>query len=202
MEQFDNRVDAYIEKAAPFAKPVLIYLRQIAHEASPLLTETIKWGFPFFEYNGPVCQMAAFKKHMAFGFWKARLLNDPDHALKFGDAKAGSVGAITNIEDLPPKEVLIKLIQQAVALNENDIKLPVKKAPAEKKAETAPPDYFTDFLLNHPEATANFEKLSPSHKREYIQWITDAKTDATRLKRMETAVEWISEGKSRNWKYK
>ncbi|MDB5015937.1 MAG: hypothetical protein JWQ84_769 [Mucilaginibacter sp.] len=201
MEQYDSRVDAYIAKAAPFARPVLEYIRQIVHEISPLLTESIKWGFPFFEYKGPVCQMAAFKQHCALGFWKAALLNDPHQALRLGDAKAGSFGDIVSIADLPSKEILTDFILQAIALNEKEIKVEKKKASAEK-AELVVPDYFIDFLADHPKAKEVFDKFSYSNKKEYAEWIIDAKTDATRQKRMETAAEWMSEGKSRNWKYK
>lgn len=201
MEQYDSRVDAYIAKSAPFAKPILEYLRQLVHETSPQITETIKWGFPFFEYKGSVCQMAAFKQYCGFGYWKAGLLKDTYGVLKPEDGTAGSIGPITTIADLPSKEILAELILQAIALNEQDIKVPVKKTQAEKKADLQAPEYFIDFLNKHPKAMETFEKFSPSHKREYIEWIIDAKTDTTRLKRLETAVELMMEGKSKNWKY-
>ncbi|TWJ02436.1 uncharacterized protein YdeI (YjbR/CyaY-like superfamily) [Mucilaginibacter frigoritolerans] len=202
MEQYDSRVDAYIAKAAPFAKPILEYIRQLVHETSPQITENIKWGFPFYEYKGVLCNMSAFKQHCALGFWKVALLNDPGSVLKRGDGTAGSFGPITTIADLPAKEILTDFIRQAMALNENDVKVPVKKAPVEKKAVPETPDYFLDFLADHPNAKLTFESFSPSHKREYVEWIVDAKTDATRLKRMQTALEWLSEGKSRHWRYK
>src|ERR1700761_7227532 len=126
--QYDPRVDAYIEKSAEFAKPVLEHIRKLVHEASPLITETIKWGFPFFEYYGPVCQMAAFKNHMAFGFWRASRLNDPEHLLNPGeDAVAGSFGRINNIGDLPGDDVLKQFVLQAMALNEADTKAKKEK---------------------------------------------------------------------------
>ncbi|QEC78020.1 YdeI/OmpD-associated family protein [Mucilaginibacter ginsenosidivorax] len=203
MEQYDSRVDAFIEKAADFAKPILEYIREIVHETSPLLVETVKWGFPFFDYKGPVCQMAAFKEHCSFGFWKATLLIDPHSALSIGDGSAGSFGRITKIEDLPSKEILQDFIRQAIALNESGKKTPeaVKKASA-PKTELVIPEYFTEFLKTYPNASFNFDKSSYSHKKEYVEWIVDAKSDATRQKRMETAAEWIAEGKSRHWKYK
>ncbi len=202
MEQYDSRVDAYIAKAAPFAKPILEYIRTLVHETSPQITENIKWGFPFFEYKGVLCNMAAFKQHCSFGFWKVSLLNDPSHSLMTGDTSAGSLGQLTTIADLPSKEILVDFILQAIALNENEVKVPAKKAPAEKKATIETPDYFLDFLADHPNAKLTFESFSPSHKREYVEWIVEAKTDVTRLKRMQTAIEWMIEGKSRNWKYK
>jgi uncharacterized protein YdeI (YjbR/CyaY-like superfamily) len=203
MEQYDSRVDAFIEKAADFAKPILEYIREIVHETSPLLTETVKWGFPFFDYKGPVCQMAAFKEHCSFGFWKATLLNDPYNALSIGDGSAGSFGRITKIEDLPSKEILQDFILQAIALNESGKKTPeaIKKASA-SKTELVIPEYFTEFLKAYPNASLNFDRFSYSHKKEYVEWIVDAKSEATRQKRMETAAEWLAEGKSRHWKYK
>ncbi|MDB4904943.1 MAG: hypothetical protein JWQ63_4224 [Mucilaginibacter sp.] len=200
MEQYDNRLDAYIEKSAEFAKPILKYIRALVHEASPLLTETIKWGMPFFDYKGTVCQMSAFKEHCAFGFWKASLLKDTHHVIKIGDESAGSIGRIYSIDDLPPKEILTDLILQAIALNEKGVKVPEKKVSSEK-AELIIPDYFTDFLAKDPKAKEIFDKFSYSHKKEYAQWITEAKSETTRQKRMETAAEWIAEGKSRHWKY-
>ena len=202
MEQYDIRVDDYIANAADFAKPVLEYVRKVVHEASPLIVENIKWGFPFFEYKGPVCQMAAFKQHCAFGFWKASRLNDPDHLLNPGEeAAAGSFGRINSIADLPAANVLKEFVLQAITLNESGKKATVKKAQVKEKAELIIPDYFIDFLAAHPKAKEVFDNFSYSHKKEYTEWIVDAKTEATRLKRMETAVEWMNEGKSRNWKY-
>ena len=203
MEQFDPRIDAYIEKSAEFAKPILEHVRKIIHEASPLITENIKWGMPFFEYKGPVCQMAAFKQHCAFGFWKASRLHDPDHLLNPGEeAAAGSFGRINALSDLPYDDVMKDFVLQAIKLNESGEKVSaVKKAPAEKK-ELVVPDYFTSLLEEYPKAKEVFEKFSPSHRKEYVEWIVEAKTDATREKRMNQAIEMITEGKSRNWKYK
>jgi uncharacterized protein YdeI (YjbR/CyaY-like superfamily) len=201
MGQYDIRVDHYIDKSADFAKPILKYLRELVHETSPLLTETMKWGFPFFDYKGTVCQMSAFKEHCAFGFWKVSLLNDAHHVIKRGDEAAGSIGRIYSMDDLPSKEILTDLILQAIALNEKGVKVQaIKKAPSEK-TELIIPDYFIDFLGKDPKVKEAFEKFSYSHKKEYTEWITEAKSEATRQKRMETAAEWIAEGKSRNWKY-
>ena len=201
MEQYDSRVDAYIAKAAPFAQPILKHLRQLVHSVSPLLTEAMKWGFPFFDYNGPVCQMASFKQHMGFGFWKQKQLNDPGKLIKEEDGTAGSFGKITSLNELPADEILIDFIKQAMELNKPENKKPaVKKATAPKAAIEMPVD-FADLLAANPKAQEVYDKFSPSHKREYLEWIVDAKSDATRQKRMETAVEQIVEGKSRHWKY-
>ena len=202
MEQYDARVDDYIENAATFAQPILRHIRNVVHAASPLITETIKWGMPFYEYKGQVCHMAAFKEHCAFGFWKVSLLDDPQGLLRRGDATAGSFGRINTIADLPSDEAIIHFVLQAMEKNEAGIKTTViKKAPTEK-AKLIIPDYFEAVLNEHPTAKRTFHEFSYSHKKEYLQWITEAKTETTRQKRMDTAIEWLTEGKSRNWKYK
>jgi len=203
MEHYDARVDAYIAKSADFAKPILTHLRQLIHQAFPEIEEGIKWGFPFFDYKGPVCQMAAFKQHMGFGFWKASLLNDPYKLIKTGEEEsaAGSFGRITTLADLPADDILIEYIQEAVKLNKDGKKTPARVKPATEKKELTTPPEFEIMLDSIANAKLNFHNFSPSKKREYLEWFTEAKTEATRQKRMEQAVEWISEGKSRNWKY-
>ena len=198
MSQYDPRVDAYIEKSADFAKLILNHIRQLVHQVSPLITENIKWGMPFFEYKGALCQIAAFKQHAAFGFWKQTLLDDPYKVLRIGDGAAGSFGPITKLSDLPADEILKELVEQAMRLNESGTKV-AKKAP--EKKELVVPDYFTEILSANPIAQATFNNFSHSHKREYIDWITEAKTEATRQKRIETSLQWLTEGKNRMWKY-
>jgi uncharacterized protein YdeI (YjbR/CyaY-like superfamily) len=202
MEKYDPRVDAYIEKAADFAKPILLHIRQLVHGTAPQVTETIKWGMPFFDYKGPVCQIASFKQHCAFGFWKATLLNDPHGLINAGEAAAGSFGKLTSMADLPSDEILVDFINQAISLNETGVKGNMKTPAGTPKAEISMPDEFASALSAEPQTLANFENFSPSQKREYLEWITEAKTDATRDKRIQTAVEWIAEGKTRHWKYK
>ncbi|WP_345950925.1 DUF1801 domain-containing protein [Mucilaginibacter sp. PAMB04274] len=192
--------DAYIGKAADFAKPILIHLRELVHQSCPEIEETIKWSMPFFECKGAVCNMASFKQHCAFGFWKGSLLTDPHNLLSVKDNNAmGQLGRITAVTDMPSAEILIAYIREAVALNEKGVKV-VKGKPAEK-AELLIPDYFVDFLKDHPKAETQFNQYAYSHKKEYLEWITGAKTEATRLKRMQSAVALLSEGKSKNWKY-
>ena len=203
METFNPAVDAYIAKSAAFAQPIIVHLRQLVHQACPEIQEGLKWSMPFFDYNGPVCQVAAFKEHMAFGFWKARLLADKHKVLKLDDEKsaAGSFGRITSLADLPPDEILIAYIKEAVQLNKDGVKVVAKPKPAtEKKEITIPGDFLTE-LAKHPTAQAHFGKFSPSKQREYAEWFIEAKTEATKQKRIQQALEWISEGKSRNWKY-
>lgn len=199
MPNKDPRVDAYIAKAAPFAQPVLEHLRSLVHATCPEVTETIKWGMPFFEYKGSFCNIAAFKAHCAFGFWKTALIPDPKGILK-RDAM-GSLGRLTSLKDLPSDTILKGFIKAAKKLNDEGIKAaPPKKAAAKKEIEV--PDYLIRALKKNKKAWTVFEAFAPSHRKEYVQWITEAKTPETRQKRMDTAIEWISEGKARNWKYK
>jgi uncharacterized protein YdeI (YjbR/CyaY-like superfamily) len=203
MGKTDKRIDDYIEKAESFAKPILRHLRALVHEANPDVQETIKWGFASFDYKGTYCSMASFKQHVVFGFWKSDLLNDPDGYLQKrsnqGGEAMGNLGRITKMEDLPPDGVLKDFIIQAKKLNDDGIKMPARPKPP--KTELIIPDYFTAALQTNANAMEVFENFSYSAKKEYVVWITEAKTEKTRLERLNTAVEWISEGKIRNWKY-
>ncbi len=199
MNQFDERVDAYIGKSAPFAQEILNHIRGLVHQASPLISETIKWGFPNFVYKGIICSMAAFKEHCTFGFWKASLIPDPYQLFGERANAMGSLGRIEKLTDLPSDKILLEYIAAALKLDEAGVK--VKKVASAPKAEIPTPDYFEEELKRQPKARQVFENFSPSHKREYLEWITTAKTEATRLKRMATTMEWLNEGKSLNWKY-
>ncbi|HUR96847.1 MAG TPA: YdeI/OmpD-associated family protein [Pyrinomonadaceae bacterium] len=197
MPSVDPRIDAYIEKSADFAKPVLTHIRMLVHKAFPDIRETMKWSFPHFDHKGTVCSMASFKQHCAFGFWKQSLLEQG--AFPAEKTAMGSFGRITSVKDLPSDKVMTSLIRQAVELNEKGIKI-AKKKPVEKKELVVPKD-LASALSKNKSAKAAFEKFSYSHKKEYVQWIEEAKTEPTRNKRLATTVEWLSEGKSRNWKY-
>ena len=202
MNNKDKRIDAYIEKSQDFAKPVLKHLRDLIHKACPEVKETWKWSFPFFDYkNEMMCSMAAFKKHCAFSFWKASIMSDPDKILTLKEKDAmGHFGQIMSLSDLPSDKIIIKYIKEAVRLNDEGIKLPSKTKSAEKK-EVDVPEYFEKILNKNKKAKNTFDEFSYSHKKEYVQWITEAKTEETRMKRIGTAIEWLSEGKKRNWKY-
>ncbi|HEV8592038.1 MAG TPA: YdeI/OmpD-associated family protein [Pyrinomonadaceae bacterium] len=196
MPLIDPRIDAYIEKSAEFAKPILVHIRQLVHKACPEIQETMKWSFPHFDNKGMVCSMASFNQHCAFGFWKQSLLEQD--AFPAQKTAMGSFGRIASLDDLPSDKEMIALIKQAVELNEKGIKVETKKV---EKKELVIPDYFTAALKKSQTARDAFEKFSYSHKKEYIEWITEAKTEATREKRIATTLEWLAEGKSRNWKY-
>lgn len=187
MGKRDPRVDAYIAKSADFAKPILNYFRDIVHAAVPDIEETMKWSMPAFEYKGPLAQMAAFKEHCAIGYWKESVLG----AKRWGNVKS--------LDDLPPKKELIALTKKAAKLNEEGVKVERKK-PAPKKDIPPPPDLVAALRKNR-KAQAAFDNFSPSHRREYVQWIAEAKAEETRKRRIAQAIEWMSEGKPRNWKY-
>ncbi|MCB9282576.1 MAG: YdeI/OmpD-associated family protein [Lewinellaceae bacterium] len=194
-------VDAYILGSAEFARPILEHLRSLIHQACPDVEETIKWSFPNFVFEGTIlCHMAAFKQHCTFGFWKAALLNDPHGVLTpTGESAMGHLGKLTSLDDLPPDHLLLDLLKQAVQLNRDKVPLPSKPKGEKKVLEV--PEYFTKALSGNAAAKAAFEKFSYSHKKEYLEWITSAKTEATRLKRIQTALEWLETGKGRNWKH-
>ena len=201
MVKKDPRVDAYIAKANDFAKPILIHLRELVHKACPDVEETIKWSFASFDYKGPYCTMAHFKQHCAFGFWKAAIMKDQrlmDNAKS--ETAMGHLGRITSLKDLPPDRVLISYLKEAKKLNDDGIKLP-KKSAVKIKKEIEVPDYFAKAVKKNKKAFETFKNFSPSNKKEYVEWITEAKTKETRNKRMATAIEWMAEGKPRNWKY-
>lgn len=198
MASRDPRVDAYIAKSAEFARPILEHLREVVHAACPDAEETIKWGFPHFQYQGLLCHMAAFKGHCAFGFWKGALVFGEGVA---ADTAMGQFGRITGIADLPSKKVLGGYIKKAMALNEDGVKSPSRSKPKVPRPDPIIPDELAAALGENPAARARFDQLSPGHRREYIEWIDEAKTAPTRVRRIETTIQWVSEGKSRNWKY-
>lgn len=204
MPSKDPRIDAYILKSAEFARPILEHLRALVHKACPGAEETIKWGFPHFMYNNAIlCNMAAFKQHCSFGFWKAPLMKDPGKLLvSVGETSMGHFGRITTLKDLPAGKVLMAYIKEAAKLNEEGVKVPVKKAAKEAAPRMLEvPADLTKALSRSKAAKKTFDAFSYSNKKEYVQWITEAKTEETRKKRLDTAIEWMSEGKPRMWKY-
>ena len=196
----DDRVDAYIARSADFARPILAHLRALVHDTCPDVTETIKWGFPHFEHHGVLCSMASFKAHCGFGFWHAEMRSLAD-ARPGTDAAMGQFGRITTLGDLQKDTKLAALIRKAAALNAGGIKS-VRAPSAKPKAPLDVPEDLAAALRKNRGALAHFSAMSASHRREYIEWLVDAKRDETRRKRLATAVEWISEGKSKEWKYR
>lgn len=196
MPKTDPRVDAYIAKSADFANPILARVREMVHEACPDVEETIKWGSPFFDYKGQMmCAIAAFKAHCALIFWKAPLI---DGLPANGDKSRGSLGRITSLRELPTKKQFDGWIKAAMKLN--DAGVTVKRSRA-KKPEAKVPKELAAALAKSRKATAAFAKFTPGQRREYCDWISEAKREETRAKRVAQAIEWIAEGKTRNWKY-
>ena len=197
MPTADPRVDAYIAKSADFAKPILTRVREMVHEACPEAQETIKWGSPFFDYKGQMmCAIAAFKQHCALIFWKASLI---DGLPPNGDKSRGSFGRITSIKELPSKRQFDSWIKAAMALN--DAGVTVKRPKAGEKPEARVPKELATALAKNRKAAAAFGKFPRGQRREYCEWIADAKREETKAKRVTQAVEWIAQGKTRNWKY-
>ena len=190
------RVDAYIAKAQPFARPILSYVRERVHAAVPGVEEAMKWSAPGFTLDGKILlMMAAFKQHAALNFWRGQELGD-------GEPKAGAMGQfgkLTSVDDLPSDAELDALIREAAELSKN--------APAPRKTKHEPkpaPEMHPEFaaaLAKAPHAKATLQGFPPSAQRDYLEWIAEAKQDATRAKRIATAVEWLGEGKRRHWKY-
>lgn len=198
MGKKDPRIDAYIANAAPFAQPILRHIRKVVHAGCPEAEEMMKWSMPHFDYKGVLCGMAAHKQHCSLGFWKRSLV--------LGDAAAdekamGQFGRITAISDLPAEQVLISYVRKAAELNDAGVRSPARVKPKQAAAPLDVPDYFSAALRKNKQAMAIFEGFSRGKRKDYVEWVTSAKREETRAERLTTAVEWIAEGKSRNWKY-
>ena len=202
MKNTNPIIDNYINKAEPFAQPILKHIRELVHEVCPDVKELMKWSFPHFDYKDTMfCSMAAFKQHAVFGFWKASIMADPDGILTIkGRESMGHLGKLTNVNDLPSDEILKKYLKEAMRLNDEGIKLPEKAKPTEKK-ELVVPEELAAALNENAVAKSTFEGFSNSNKKEYIDWLIEAKSEETKARRLETTIEWLSEGKIRNWKY-
>ena len=195
MPTIDPRIDAYIAASPAFAQPILTHVRGVIHAACPDVEETMKWSRPHFQYKGMLCQMSAFTAHCALGFWKGSILF-PDA----GDKEAmGHFGRITSVKDLPSKKELGAIVKQAMKLNDEGVKTPARPKTAPK--ELIVPADLAAALKTNKAAQKVFDAGSTSFKREYVTWIEEAKAEATRQRRMEQAIEWLAEGKARNWKY-
>jgi uncharacterized protein YdeI (YjbR/CyaY-like superfamily) len=193
----DTRIDAYIEQAADFARPILEHMREIVHRALPEADETIKWGMPHFTVNAKnVAGMAAFKAHCTF------VIHGEGRQGESGKGEGmGQFGRITAIADLPREAELAAKLQEA--RDRISSKGTALKPAAARRArpDIAMSEDLASALAASPAARAVFDSFAPSHRRDYLEWITEAKTPATREKRIVQAVEWISEGKRRHWKY-
>jgi uncharacterized protein YdeI (YjbR/CyaY-like superfamily) len=195
-------IDEYINKSEEFAQPILLHLRKIIHLACPDVEETIKWSFPNFEYKGQIlCSMTSFKKHCSFGFWLGAEMEDPENILsKVGNTNMGNFGKITTLNSLPDDNIIINYIHQAMKLSESGTKKKTSNIKDKKSLEI--PVYIIEFIEKYPKAKDVFNNFSNSCKKEYVQWIEEAKQVSTKLKRLEKAVSMMEEGKEFNWQYK
>ena len=205
-DNFNPRVDVYINNAQPFAQPILEHLRELVHKACPNVVESIKWSRPFFEYKGVILgNLSAFKEHCSFGFWGEEIGAVLREAEVVQDGGMGSLGRITSVKDLPSNKQMLDFLRQAVGfIDRGEYTSPIAARNKVVKAPKAPievPPEFTKALKANKKASAVFTAFSPSCKREYTEWIAEAKRPETRDKRIAQAVEWIAEGKQRNWKY-
>jgi uncharacterized protein YdeI (YjbR/CyaY-like superfamily) len=208
----DPRIDAFIAKSADFAKPILGHLRKLVHRGCPEAEETLKWGMPHFMYGGELlCGMAAFKAHAAFGFWKGALVTGtPKAGAKAGgktngetqEKGMGQFGCLTSVKDLPSDKIMLGYIRTAMKLTDEGVKSPTRGKAAKPKPPLKPPAWFLTALKIDKAAAKTYAAFSPSKQREYVEWLVDAKTDATREKRLAMAIAWMAEGKEYNWKYK
>lgn len=197
MAKTDPRIDAYIRKTALFAQPILNHIRAAVHAGCPDVEETMKWSMPHFDYKGMFCGMAAFKQHATFGFWKAKLLADQ---LPDVDKRAmGQFGCIRSLDDLPGRAELIRLVKAATKLNDAGVKVERRNRTARTPLKT--PAFVMAALKKDTRALTTYRALSPSHKREYVEWVTEAKQEQTRKRRLAQAIERMAAGKARNWKY-
>ncbi len=196
----DARIDAFIANAQPFAQPILTHLRKLIHSACPEVEESIKWGMPHFGYKGMLCGLGSFKQHCAFNIFKAKQMQDATLFEQNNSAGMGALGRISSLHDLPPDDAIIAYLHEAMKLNENPSKKTKLKASSASKTLSYS-DGMEAALKAHSKAAEVFEAMSYSHKKEYTEWIAEAKTEATRNKRIATMLEWLAEGKHRNWKY-
>ena len=195
----DPRVDSYIAGSAEFARPVLKHLRKVIHQGCPAAVETIKWGCPFFDYHGLLCGFAAFKAHCSMFFWRDI---DVDHwhpKTNTPGAGMGQFGKLTSMADLPKESALLACVRAAVAQRDAPASK-IKRARKPAKELPVPAD-LRKALAANAKAAATFKNFAPSHRREYLDWIADAKQPATRERRLRTTIEWLEAGKPQNWKY-
>ena len=198
MASKDPRIDVFIAKAAPFAQPILRHVRKLIHQGCPDVEETMKWRMPHFDYHGIMLGMAAFKEHCSIGFWKGELILGKGAG---SDGGMGHFGKITSLKDLPSDKRFIEYVRKAAALNKQGIKKPAGLKPRSARPELTIPEYFCAALSKNKKAAATFEGFSYTNKKQYIDWLTEAKREETRSQRLKMTIAWLAEGKVRNWKY-
>jgi hypothetical protein len=200
MPNYSPEVDAFIERAADFAQPILKRLRKVSHRGCPEVVEVLKWGMPFFEFQGILAGMAAFKRNVSFGFWKGKLIGDP-RGLFGGRAPTPMSARYMDLSELPPDKALVEYVKRAVALNASGTKIARPKSARHDPSEVEVPDYFKAALKKNKKAQAAFDAFGYSHRKEYVQWVEQAKQEETRQRRLGLAIKQLAQGKPRHWKY-
>jgi uncharacterized protein YdeI (YjbR/CyaY-like superfamily) len=201
MGKKDTRVDSYLAKLPEFSKAICTRFRAIVHEAAPEIEEDMKWGQPAFMHKGIVCVMGAFKAHVAIHFWRSALLTGSHVRRATDDKTLERLERVTSVDDLPPKAAIARFVKAAMQLNDGAVKVPKAAKSSKTKAPLRTPPSLSRALARNAKAKATYDGFSPSHKREYVEWIAEAKSDETRDRRIEQALGWMAEGKPRNWKY-
>jgi hypothetical protein len=203
MSRRSEEVSAYIEAAAPFARSIMKRIRTAAHAADPSITEAMKWSCPAFMGRGILANVGAFKAHVRFGFWRGKDMKDLNEHFEKSKTESVCAWKVEHVRDLPPKETLVAWFQEALALDAT-LSQPSKKKSSARRApdrKVAVPEDFAAALAGNAAANATFEAFPYSKRKDYVEWITGAKREATRARRLAQAIEWLAEGKSRNWKY-
>jgi uncharacterized protein YdeI (YjbR/CyaY-like superfamily) len=198
----EKRVDDYINGAPEYARPILHHLRKLVHKGCPEAEEAIKWNMPAFLFRNKILfSMAAFKAHCRFIFWRPEIAQLAGKEGKKADDDGAVVGRVTQLSDLPSDKDMLRYIREARRLTEEGPTRGIMRRRTTTKPElTVPPD-LAAALAKDKAAQKTFDGFSPSHRREYVEWISEAKRVETRKKRVDTAVAWLAEGKPRDWKY-
>jgi len=190
-----EKISAYIEKANDEQKEILNRLRVFFLQEEFSITEDWKWGAPNYNSKGMICWLAYFKNHVGVNFFKGSLIEDLhgmyDEACMDKGNRQIKFRSVTDVVEIKLKHYLY----EAIKLNKEETKVQAKKI------STYIPVDLAEAFLSHPKAKAFFESLAAGYKRDYVEWITTSKQEKTRLKRLTTTIEWLSEGKKKNWKY-
>lgn len=201
-----KKIDKYIADAPEYARPIMEKLRKAVHKGCPQAEEAIKWGCPYFMYQGKLfCGMAAFKKHVGFGFWNSKDMDDPEGLFESGTGKKASMcnAHFHAVKELPTQKVLVDYVKQSKKLTDAELSKskPAKKAAKKKVAVPKTPADLSSAFKTNKTAKSYFDSLAPSHRRDFLQWILDAKRDATREKRVNETVKLLKAKKTLHWKY-
>jgi hypothetical protein len=199
------QVTAYAAAMPAYAQPIFAHLRALIHTTCPDTDEAIKWSIPHFERDGDyLCIFAASPGHASFTFYKQQLMSDPRLRDNLNlPAIKRFMGRLTSLSDLPDDATLAAMLQEAADLNARGVRLPDRapKTPPVIDMPSAVATAVATALAANPAAQAVWDAKSAAWRKDYLVWITAAKTDPTRDARIAEALDWIADGKARFWKY-